>query len=150
MSKQLVIGAIVGIIVGGGIGAWGGMQYQASQNPVRNGFGNAGGTFSGRSGGVGGSRSGAGAIFGTIISADASSITVQIGGPSASTTNGAASGTKIALLDNSTQIEKIIVGSVSDLTVGRTVMVSGTANSDGSITAQSIQIRPAGARPAGQ
>ena len=37
---------------------------------------------------------------------------------------------------------KSTTGVVSDLTTGENLMVNGTVNADGSITAQTIQIRP--------
>ncbi len=89
--------------------------------------------------------SGAGAVFGTIIAKDANSITVQLGGgPNASSTNAGASGSKIVLLNANTEVGKTVAGSSGDLVVGQTVVVNGTPNSDGSITAAMVQIRPEG------
>ena len=68
----------------------------------------------------------------------------------AATTTSAQSGTKIVLVDSSTQITKTVAGTAGDLSVGTSVTISGSANSDGSITAQNIQIRPAGMGRLGQ
>ncbi len=71
-------------------------------------------------------------IIGEIIKIDDKSITVKI----------SENGSKIILLADSTSIAKSIEASTSDLTEGTSVMVSGTPNSDGSVTATSIQINP--------
>jgi hypothetical protein len=52
--------------------------------------------------------------------------------------------TKLVLVGSSTAILKTAQGSAADLSAGTEVVVGGTPNSDGSVTAQSIQIRPAG------
>ena len=57
--------------------------------------------------------------------------------------------TKIVLVGSSIEITKSAAGSVEDLATGINVTVVGTANSDGSVTAESVQIRPAGAVPFG-
>lgn len=80
---------------------------------------------------------------GTIIAKDAGSITVQLGN-SASTTTPQESGSRIVFFSGSTQVGKFSVGSDDNLSVGSAVMVTGTPNPDGSITAQMIQIRPEG------
>ena len=133
MNKTL-IGAVVAIVVVGGISFYGGMAYQSSQTPAagaRGQFTGGMGQFAGRTG----MRSGGGFTSGQIISADATGVTVQMQDGS----------TKIVLFGGSTQVMKSTAGSTSDLTVGKDVVVTGTSNSDGSVTAQSIQIRPAGA-----
>lgn len=69
---------------------------------------------------------------GTILSKDATSITVSLMG----------GGSKIIFLDANTKISKQAEGSVADLTAGAQVSVMGAANTDGSINAMTVQIRP--------
>lgn len=138
MNNKLIISVVVAALVFGGGGYYFGMQAGAAQTPAR-----AAGAFAGRPGASGtGRTAGSGVAFGSIVSVDPISITVQLmtGTSTTSTT-----GSTVVLYSSSTQIGKLVAGSGSDLTVGENVTVSGTSNADGSITAQSIQIRPAGA-----
>jgi len=148
----MIAGVVVGALVIGGGSFYGGMQYANQSRAAARGQFSTGQGFGGRTGGAGGRFAGGtgGFTAGTIVSADPSSITVQLGGANASSTSGTASGSKIVLLNSSTQIGKFTSGSASDLTVGESVTVQGTQNSDGSITAQMIQIRPAGMDVRGQ
>src|SRR3989339_1306016 len=52
-------------------------------------------------------------------------------------------GSKIIFFSASTEITKSVAGATSDITVGGQIMSTGTTNTDGSITATIIQIRPA-------
>ncbi len=129
MNKKIIIVAI--IIVG--IAFYGGFVYGKSSIPSRGQFAN--GQFSGNQNGVRGAGvMNGGFTAGEIISKDATSVTVKMQDGS----------TKIALIASSTQIMKSSTASLSDLTTGINVNITGTSNSDGSITAQSVQIRPEG------
>jgi hypothetical protein len=50
--------------------------------------------------------------------------------------------TKIVLLSDTTTVNKATTGTLSDLTKGQQVAVFGQENSDGSVTAQTVQINP--------
>lgn len=141
--KNIVIAVIVTAVVAGGAGFFGGMKFGTSQNANnRNVMANGQfGANSNRQGSVAANRlkNGGGFINGEILSKDDKSITVK----------DRTGGSKIIFFAPSTTIGKTTDGTSSDLTIGQTVMASGTANSDGSVTAQSIQIRPAGSQDFG-
>jgi hypothetical protein len=140
MSKKIVW-SVVGIIVLVGV-FFGGAAYgkgQATTTTTANATGFA--AYAGMRGTRGGSFGG-GATIGQIISKDATSITVQLITPVGGTTSTTPVGSKIILVDSSTPITKEVNGSMSDLAVGTNVSVTGTTNTDGSVSAKSIQIRP--------
>ncbi len=130
---------VIIIIVIGGLAFYGGMKYGGSQasnlqnsaagrQAFQQGSGaTAGGNFAGRrSGGVSG-----GFTAGQVISKDANSITLQLNN------NG---GSKIVFFSTTTQISKYATSTIDQLKTGEQIIVNGSANSDGSITAQSIQL----------
>jgi len=134
-KKMLIISGIIILLVVAGGSFYGGMIYGKNQNK-RPSY--AAGTFQTRINRAG--ANGSGFISGNIISKDSSSITLQLTGNS---------GSKIIFFSDATQIGKMAAGTADDLATGTTVSVTGTANSDGSMTAQSIQIRPAGQKGPG-
>lgn len=141
MKTSVIVSVIVLILIVGGGSFFGGIKYtqakdastRTQQMAARQGGAN-GGQF-GQRGGAGGK--GGSFINGEVLSRDDKSVTIKLQG----------SGSKIVLLSGSTTIGKTTDGTVTDLEVGKTVMVTGSNNTDGSVTAQSIQIRPAGAVP---
>ncbi|OHA27457.1 MAG: hypothetical protein A3C06_03370 [Candidatus Taylorbacteria bacterium RIFCSPHIGHO2_02_FULL_46_13] len=136
MNNKIVAG-IAGVVVIVGLAFYGGMAYGKSASPTRGQFGN--GQLMGNLDGARGSltkggMNGGGITFGEIISKDAGSVTIKMQDGS----------TKIVLVATSTQIMKSLTGSLNDLTNGINVTITGTTNSDGSVSAQSVQIRPEG------
>jgi hypothetical protein len=145
MKKMLPIFIAIVIIVGAGA-FYGGMKYGESRKVTigRNGFQTFAGNFPQGAGqrpaganGQGRAFDGANATSGEIISADDKSVTVKL--PDG--------GSKIIFFSDSTKITKSADGSTADLTVGQTIMANGTANQDGSITAQTIQLRSGSLTP---
>lgn len=135
-NNKKIVGVVVGVIVLVAV-FYGGMSYGKSQ--VSAGTKTLGQNFgqNGANGMMRGTRNGmgfGGFTTGQIISKDANSITVGVQG----------GGSKIIFLDTNTKVSKQAAGTSADLAVGTEVSVTGTANSDGSVNAQSVQIRPAG------
>ena len=141
-KNNLIITAVLAIIFGAG-GFFGGMKYQESKTPSfagkftegREGQGQPigqvpsnGGQLQGRFGQ--GVAQGYNPVSGEIISVDEGSVIVSM--PDGSS--------KIVLLTDSTTINKTEEGSDSNLVVGEQVMIFGSENSDGSVTAQNISI----------
>jgi hypothetical protein len=136
MKKIVSIVIGVAIVVGGG-GFYGGMKYAQAK---RGNFGNltaeqrqqfaANGGAAFRAGQRGGANGGL--VSGQILSKDDTSITIKLRD----------GGSKIVLYSDKTEVGKFVNDTSADLEVGKNVSANGTSNQDGSLTAQSIQIRP--------
>lgn len=124
---------IIGGVVIAGVSFFAGAKYDQSKivapSPRGAGF------LQNGTGGMRGTRTGGtfNGASGSIVAKDATSITISLRD---------GSGSKIVFLSASTTVMKTTNGTASDLTTGKEVTVSGSANSDGSINAQSIQLRP--------
>jgi len=115
---------------------FGGMKYGESQSSAQKTGANYGQQGQGGRFGAGtnGNRQkGGNFTVGEILSMDDKSVTLKL-------QNG---GSKIVLLSDKTQIMKSVEGSKTDLKNGLNLMIIGATNSDGSVTADTIQIRPA-------
>jgi len=154
MKSTRVIVPIVLVLVGLGVGFFGGIQYRNYQISKSRGSFVAGGAagaagasgtfqrFTGTRGtGANGMMRGGtgGAVSGSVLSMDASLITVKLADGS----------TKIVLFSGSTTYSNTVTAQSTDLKVGSTVLIMGSANSDGSITATNVQINPMSFRPQG-
>ena len=73
-----------------------------------------------------------GFVTGEIIAKDTQSITVKLRDGSS----------KIIFFTTDTPVLKSVTGATNDLSLGQQIMVTGKTNTDGSITTDSIQIRP--------
>jgi hypothetical protein len=135
MKKKSLPILVIAVVVVVGLAFWGGMQYgsgstQPNTSQSRTSSTQAG-NFAGRRNSQGQQ---AGFVSGSVLNQDTQSITVQARDGSS----------KIVLFSSSTKVTKSVDGTVGDLQSGEQVTAMGVANSDGSVTAQSIQIRPAG------
>ncbi|HSX09550.1 MAG TPA: hypothetical protein VLF93_05320 [Candidatus Saccharimonadales bacterium] len=139
MKPIKAVYVIILVIVFAAAGFYGGMTYQKSQrlnfavganggNAAFNGAG--GGRFGNRGMGFQGGASAMRPISGQIVSSGNNTITVKLSDGSS----------KIVDISNSTMINKSTKGSSSDLTSGQQVTAFGTTNSDGSITAQAVNV----------
>ena len=137
--KISLLFTVISVVIVGVLSFFGGMKFQESKFPGssrpftgRFGDGNATGSQQNRG------RPG-GQVTGEVISNDDKSITVRLQDGSS----------KIVLFSGSTSINKSAQGSTGDLKVGEQVAVFGSNNTDGTVTAQNIQLNPIFRRPTG-
>lgn len=132
------IGWVIALIVIGIGSFFGGIKYQQTRQPYQTrieGFGQRNGFFQGRTRGgqmMNGNRMMFQPVNGEIVNVDEDSFTVKLEDGSS----------KIIILDDKTQINKADQVSKTDLKTGEKVAVFGQTNSDGSVTAQNIQLNP--------
>jgi hypothetical protein len=128
--KQQKIALAVGGVLLASAGFLAGMEYSRMNVPSRVPRGD----FAGMRGAQGGARMmGGGFVTGEVLSKDDKSVTVK-------SRDG---GSRIVFYSGSTHIGKSVDGVIDDIAVGSRVLISGTANSDGSISAQTITMNPA-------
>jgi hypothetical protein len=132
MKNNLVITIVIVIIVGAAA-FFGGIQYQKSKTPS---FAQGQGGFRQRMGQGQQGQTAFRPVRGNVLSIDNNTMTVKLQDGSS----------KIVILSGGTAFMKEASATKDDLKVGDTVMATGTSNSDGSVTAQSIQINPPTAR----
>lgn len=129
MKQSPIITIIVAVVFLAG-GFFADMKYQQMQatkaSNASTGFGSQ--NQFGRGGRTGGLRP----TTGEVISTDSTSLTVKLQDGSS----------KIVILSEKTQINKAEAAMKSDIKTGMRVAVFGTDNSDGSVTAQSVQLNP--------
>ncbi len=134
LKNKYVIVAIVAVVI---LSFYGGVKYGSKNKQVSLGQSN----FASR-GGMG-MRNGPGGVMGgsfvsgEIIGKDQNSITIKLRD----------GGSKIIFLSSSTEISKFVSGLPADLESGKTVTISGKQNPDGSVTAETIQLRPQAITP---
>lgn len=116
-QKEIITIILISVLVG--VAAFfGGIKYQQSQ---RGRFQNA----------PAGRMNGFRPISGDILSTDDKTLTLKLNDGSS----------KIIILSAKTEISKSSTASATDLKVGGKITVQGQTNTDGSVTAQSIQYR---------
>ncbi|MBI3887854.1 hypothetical protein HY310_02190 [Candidatus Microgenomates bacterium] len=132
MKNQQIVTVLVLAIVAGAVGFFGGMQYQKSQTPVpvlnqfrRNG------------GGLGQNNTNNAVVRGEITAADDNSVTIKINDGSS----------KIVLLAPTTTITEATTAAKTELSTGKQVTIFGVTNTDGSVTAQNVQLGIFGRNP---
>ncbi len=127
MKNIIPIFIVIVIIVGAGA-FFAGTKYQSVQG-TRGNFGN--GQFRGRGFNTpsGTNRS---VLRGSVIDMSGSSMTIKLQDGSS----------KIVILSDKTVINKSTQGTKDDLKSGENVAVFGSNNSDGSVTAEDIQLNP--------
>jgi len=143
MNKKFLITILVIIVVGGGA-FYGGMIYGKSKVNLAKAFqnmtpeqrqqlfqanvGSAASNFQGRNG----RGTGVNFLLGEVIAKDDKSLTLKMQDGSS----------KIVFFSDSTTISKTTDGSLSDIEIGKQVSINGQQNSDGSYTANTIQLSP--------
>jgi hypothetical protein len=133
INKQLVTTALISIIVSGGVGYYIGTHKQATPTRMQGAFGQ-GGAGQGQRGGFARGGVNSNMINGDVVSLSDNILTVK----------GRDGGSRVVLFTGTTKVTKSVTGERGDVKEGSSVLIIGAQNTDGSVTAESVQIRPNG------
>ena len=122
-----IVWLVIALIALGGGFYWGKMSTTSG---LRSAFAGGTGTYGSSTRRLTGTTGG-GLVTGQITAMDSSSVTLQLA-------NG---NSQVVFYSSSTPVSEPTTVSPSTLKVGTNVMVGGTSNSDGSLTAETIQVR---------
>ena len=138
-KNKKIVGLVILVVVIAFASFFVGYKCASSKKPSfsQSTFGQHG--MNGNNPGMKGNGGFGGLTVGEILSKDAQSITLKLRD----------GGSRIIFFTDKVVVQKMTDGSVADLVVGKQISVTGTTNPDGSINAQSVQIRPS-AMPAVQ
>lgn len=140
MSKLIVPFIVAALLIGGGA-FYGGMQYAKASVPKdaqARTFGQGamrGGEMPSGAGQRVRMANGAGMPAGEVLAKDDTTLTLKL----------ADGGSKIVFLSASTTVSRMADGSMDEVTVGSNVLIMGTSDTTGNVTAKTIQLRPDGA-----
>lgn len=147
ISVQVPVLVVVALVIAGG-SFYGGITY--AKTTVKKSSVNAAAAQFRQGMGAGAGAVGAGMRQGGARTFGAGGMGGFVNGEVASKTNSGFTvklrdgGSKVVVVASSTTIGKMASGSIDDISEGTGIVVTGTSNSDGSITATTVQIRPAG------
>lgn len=134
IQKEILISVAVTLVLAGGAGYILGQHSAVSQaTALKTGI-QGRGTFGPRGGTQGGF------VTGDVVSLSSGMLTLKMRD----------GGSKVVVVASSTKVLKSTEGTLDDVVNGGSVMVVGKTNSDGSITAESIQLRGAMMMPRSQ
>jgi pectate lyase len=131
INKQIIVSSLISIIVAGGIGYYVGSHRVSTASNMRQGMmgqaglGARGGFARGASGGM---------VNGSVVSLTDNVLTLKARD----------GGSRVILFTAGTKVTKSVDGARTDVKDGVNVVILGTQNTDGSITAETVQIRPDG------
>ena len=126
-NSKLITSIILSVVISGTLFYYIGIK---SASPTTSGVSGNLGRYYQAGGNKNGGSSG-NSLVGSVIDKNSQSITVQSRDGSS----------KIVLVSGATRISKSVSGNLNDLSNRENVIIIGQTNSDGSITAESIQIR---------
>ena len=134
-NTTIILGVVLIILALGG-GFYAGMKYQSQKISSNFAGGTGNGAIRQRFGAFGQNGQSFRPVRGEVLSMDKNTLTVKLSDGS----------TKVVVLSSATVFLKSSTAFSSDVKTGDMVNVVGSQNSDGSVTAQDIQINPP-ARP---
>jgi hypothetical protein len=132
LNKNTLPSILISLVLGLGAGYYIGTHHTTMQAGLARGGTGQGGAD--RRGGFARGGPNGDMINGDVVSLSDNILTVK----------GRDGGSRVILFTGSTKVSKSVAGEKADVKEGASVLILGKQNSDGSVTADTVQIRPTG------